>query len=369
MQTRFPALATLLTLPPGAHLPVRLRLSAVALLTLPFLLLSCGDGGSTGPEVKPVAGVVVTPAAGMVNVGLTLPLSAEAKDGSGNVLSGRPITWSSSNDLVATVSEAGLVTGADVGVATISAACEGASGTANITVAPDLGIVFGAEQFVEIPAGTFQMGDLTGNGSPNELPVHTVNITRSFSMLKTEVTQDQWWAVVGNRPSHFSSCGGTCPVENVSWSDVQRFLDTLNARDPGKDYRLPTEAEWEYAARAGTTSDFAGTGVLNDMGWHASNSGSTTHPAGQKQPNAWGLYDMHGNVWEWVQDRYGEDYYSVSPTNDPQGPDTGAARLLRGGGWGSWWMFASCAHRSNADLPQNRNPDNGFRLVRNASAP
>jgi len=358
MQTRILAPATLVASSLAAYL---LRLSAVALLSFPFLLISCGDGGSaTGPKATSVASVQVSPSTGSVDVGQTLSLAATAKDAAGNMLTGRTITWSST-DGSATVSGAGLVTGVDVGAATITATCEGKSGTAAITVTPDLGTVFGADQFAQIPAGTFQMGDIIGNGWPHERPVHTVNITQPFSMLKTEVTQGQWRAVLGNDPSDFDSCGDTCPVENVNWHDVLHFLSTLNARDPGKNYRLPTEAEWEYAARAGTTGDYAGTGVLDDMGWYADNSGSATHPAAEKQPNAWGLYDMHGNVWEWVQDWYASGYYGVSPTDDPPGPPTGMHPVSRGGSWRHAIKVTRCAARSSIP-PHMRYADYGFRL-------
>jgi formylglycine-generating enzyme required for sulfatase activity len=337
-------------------------------LSFPFLLISCGDGGSTGPKVEPVASVWVSPSSGVLDVGQTLSLSATAKDAAGSVLTGRTITWASS-DGSATVSGTGLVTGMEAGSPTITATCEGKAGIAAITVTPDLGNGFGSEEFALIPAGTFQMGDITGNGEPNELPVHTVNITQPFLMQKTEVTQGQWRAVMGNDPSNFSSCGDTCPVEQVSWNEIQDFLTALNAQDPGKNYRLPTEAEWEYAARAGTTSDYAGgsgPGVLQAMGWYGENSSSRTHPVAEKQPNAWGLYDTHGNVWESVQDWHSDTYYGVSPTDDPPGPATGTGKVLRGGGWQSYYLYARSAHRSNADLPSSRNPDNGFRLVRNA---
>ena len=196
-------------------------------------------------------------------------------------------------------------------------------------VSGDLGIGFDVDQFVLVPAGTFQMGST--NGSNDERPVHTVNITQPFYLQKTEVTQHQWRAIMGNNPSAFSDCGETCPVERVSWNDIQAFLDALNAAYPGANYRLPTEAEWEYAARAGTTGDYGGTGNLDDMGWYLLNSGTRTHFVGQKQPNAFGLYDMHGNVFEWVQDWYSSTYYGVSPSDDPLGPDTGSSKLLRGG--------------------------------------
>ena len=183
MRTRFLALATQLALPLAAYLPVRLRLSAVALLSFPFLLISCGDGGSTGPKMEPVASVWVSPSSGVLDVGQTLSLSATAKDAAGSVLTGRTITWASS-DGSATVSGTGLVTGMEAGSPTITATCEGKSGIAAITVTPDLGNGFGSEEFALIPAGTFQMGDHTGRGEPNELPVHTVNITQPFYVQK-----------------------------------------------------------------------------------------------------------------------------------------------------------------------------------------
>jgi formylglycine-generating enzyme required for sulfatase activity len=227
----------------------------------------------------------------------------------------------------------------------------------------DLGIGFGDEQFSLIPAGTFQMGDAVGNGFEWELPVHTVNITQPFYMQRTEVTQAQWQAVMGSNPSQKIDCGETCPVEQVSWNDIETFLATLNAQDPGKNYRLPTEAEWEYAARAGTTGDYGGTGVLDEMGWYVSNSNLITHPAAQKQANAWGLFDMHGNVNEWVQDWHSWGYYEVSPTDDPQGPATGSARVLRGASYGDPPSYARSSAR-HSEPPTFWDNHNGFRLAR-----
>ena len=234
--------------------------------------------------------------------------------------------------------------------------CDGESVTEGL-----LGTGFADEQFSLIPAGTFQMGST--NGDSDEQPVHTVNITRSFDMQKTEVTGGQWRDVMGSNPSLFNSLCDGCPVDNVSWNDIQEFIIRLNAQDPGRNYRLPTEAEWEYAARAGTTGDYGGTGNLDEMGWYGDDSGSpTAQLVARKQPNAWGLYDIHGNVWEWVQDWYSH-YNSQSPTDDPVGPTTGASRVLRGGAWNEPASSARSAHRNN-NIPSSRFHHYGFRLAR-----
>jgi formylglycine-generating enzyme required for sulfatase activity len=190
-----------------------------------------------------------------------------------------------------------------------------------------------------IPAGTFVMGspsDELGRGTDETQ--YTVTISESFYIQTTEVTQGQWKAVMGNNPSDFDSCGLNCPVELISWEDAEDFIITLNAMGEGS-YTFPTEAQWEYAARAGSNKAFANGGIsdtttdsnLDVMGWYASNSGSTPHAVAQKQPNAWGLYDMHGNVYEWCQDWYGT-YPDISVT-DPGGPSSGSSRVERGGSW------------------------------------
>ena len=213
-----------------------------------------------------------------------------------------------------------------------------------------------AIEFVDIPAGEFLMG--SDNGEDDEKPVHRVSI-KAFRMGKYEVTQEQWQAVMGSNPSYFKSCGGNCPVESVGWSDVQIFLQRLNARNDGYTYRLPTEAEWEYACRAGTTGDYAG--ELSLMAWYSDNSDSKPHPVGQKSPNRWGLYDMHGNVWEWCADWYGS--YSSEAQTDPTGPATGSGRVVRGGGWGGNAASLRAADRGRS-APSGRRNDLGFRLVR-----
>ena len=160
---------------------------------------------------------------------------------------------------------------------------------------------------------------------------HEVRISQGFWMGKHEVTQGEWEGVMGANPSHFKRCGLGCPVEQVSWEDVQEFIRRLNEQESGSGYvyRLPTEAEWEYAARAGTTG--ARYGELDEIAWYGGNSGWTTHLVGQKGANAWGLHDMLGNVWEWVADWYAE--YPAGAVTDPQGPDTGSGRVYRGGSW------------------------------------
>jgi formylglycine-generating enzyme required for sulfatase activity len=193
----------------------------------------------------------------------------------------------------------------------------------------DFSIVTNPDNFVRIEPGEFMMGSESGDADADEKPVHRVRISRPFEMGKYEVTQAQWEAVTGSNPSYFK--GADLPVERVSWDDAQQFIQKLNAQNDGHIYRLPTEAEWEYACRAGSTGDYAGN--LDAMGWYDKNSGHKTNPVGQKQPNAWGLYDMHGNVWEWCQDWYGENYYAQSPGADPQGPASGSGRVTRGGGW------------------------------------
>jgi formylglycine-generating enzyme required for sulfatase activity len=211
--------------------------------------------------------------------------------------------------------------------------------------------------FVQIPAGEFLMGSDTGSAA--EKPAHRVRVSQPFEMSKYEVTQAAWEAVMGDRPGYFG--GDRRPVEQVSWYEVQDFIGRLNALDDGYTYRLPSEAEWEYACRAGSTGDYAG--KLDQMAWVDENSQQMSHPVGMKQPNAWGLYDMHGNVFEWCQDYYDAGYYAQSPGVDPQGPETGSFRVKRGGGW----MFSAAFARSAArDLfaPSYRFNYVGFRLVR-----
>jgi formylglycine-generating enzyme required for sulfatase activity len=186
-------------------------------------------------------------------------------------------------------------------------------------------------EFVSIRPGSFLMGCSVGDNEcySDEKPAHQVTITRSFEIGKFPVTQGQYEELMGTNPSYFP--GPTNPVEGVNWDDAQKFCEKFNARKDGFLYRLPTEAEWEYAARAGNAAPRYG--ELDQIAWHHGNSDGTTHPIGLQRPNAWGLFDTLGNVWEWVQDRYAADYYGRSPLRDPAGAATGDYRIARGGSW------------------------------------
>lgn len=187
-------------------------------------------------------------------------------------------------------------------------------------------------ELVLIPAGEFLMGD--EKGTDDQKPVHRVVITQPFYLGKYPVTQEQWQAVTGRNPSSFQ--GPTNPVENVNWLDCQESLAKLNEKFGAEVVKLslPTEAQWEYACRARRTTRYSfGDDVAKagDYAWWAGNSGGTSHPVGEKKPNAWGLYDLYGNVWEWCADWFDADYYRDSPAEDPAGPDSGISRVVRGG--------------------------------------
>lgn len=215
-------------------------------------------------------------------------------------------------------------------------------------------------ELVLIPAGSFQMG--AEKGEADERPVRQVTISRPFYMGKYEVTQAQWQALMGNNPSLFQG-DPQRPVEQVSWDDAQAFLKALTTKEGGARYRLPTEAEWEYAARAGSTAAYSFGDDATQLGkyaWYKDNAGDQTHPVGKMQPNAWGLYDMHGNVWEWVQDWYGP--YSAGAVKDPQGPDVGTHRMRRGCAWNNAASICRTANRYS--VVGFRDDFLGFRVVR-----
>ena len=214
-------------------------------------------------------------------------------------------------------------------------------------------------EMVEIPKGSFDMGE-TGT-------THRVTLAKPFAIGKTEVTQGQWKAVMGSNPSYFANCGDTCPVEGVSWDDAQAFIQKLNSKT-GKQYRLPSEAEWEYACRAGRRHEYCGSNDIGSVAWYGAyvnpkgNSGETTNPVATKQANAFGLYDMSGNVWEWVEDSW-HGNYSGAPTDGSAWPGDGAKRVRRGGSWKFKPQNARAAFRFWFE-PAIQDTDVGFRLAR-----
>jgi formylglycine-generating enzyme required for sulfatase activity len=234
-------------------------------------------------------------------------------------------------------------------------------------------------QMVSIPGGTFTMGCTSEqtNCYSDELPTHQVTLS-SYSIGKYEITQKQWREVMGTNPSYFT--GDNKPVEQVSWYEVVAFCNALSIREGftpaytingttvscnflSNGYRLPTEAEWEYAARGGAQSpntQYSGSNMLSEVAWYNSNSSSTTHDVGTKLPNQLGIYDMSGNVWEWVWD-YSGSYTSASQTN-PTGPTSGSDRRLRGGSWNNNAENCRSANRNNNN-PDNRNNNNGARVL------
>ena len=217
-------------------------------------------------------------------------------------------------------------------------------------------------EMVKVEAGSFYMGATSEMQNPysDEKPDHRVTLTNNYYVGKYEVTQALWQAVMGSNPSNFK--GDALPVEQVSWNDCQDFISKLNAMT-GKRFRLPTEAEWEFAARGGKKSrgyQFSGSITLGDVAWYKENSGSKTHVVGTKQPNELGIYDMAGNVWEWCQDWY--DSYSSSPQTNPTGAVRGSDRVNRGGSWTNSAGYCRTSCRINS-TPDDRYIGLGLRLV------
>ena len=217
-------------------------------------------------------------------------------------------------------------------------------------------------EFVRVPAGEFRMGSRKAHRTSDERPTTRVRITRAFDLGKYEVTRTEWLKVMGTNPWPYDwlpECRN-CPVTWVSWEDAQEFIRRLNVRAGGVRYRLPTEAEWEYAARAGARGELYSDNV-DVIAWYDENSDNRLHPVGQKAPNGWGLYDMLGNATEWVQDWYGR--YSGGTVTDPQGPSSGPGRLYRGGCYSFSCYPPSVSLRRNAP-PDYGHPTRGFRLLR-----
>ena len=221
------------------------------------------------------------------------------------------------------------------------------------------GVIF---EMVYVEGGTFDMGATTEQGSDaesDEKPVHSVTLD-GYYIGKCEVTQELWEAVMGSNPSHFK--GAQNPVENVSWNDCQEFVSRLNSLT-GRTFRLPTEAEWEYAARGGNKSrhyKYSGSGNIGYVAWYYKNSGSTTHAVGTQTANELGIYDMSGNVCEWCSDWYGG--YSAGSQTNPQGPSSGSARVLRGGSWSDYARYCRVSYRYCGD-PYDSYDGGGLRLV------
>ena len=217
-------------------------------------------------------------------------------------------------------------------------------------------------KMIRVEGGTFTMGATSEQGSDaydNEKPAHQVTLS-SYYIGETEVTQALWQAVMGSNPSYFK--GENRPVEKVSWDDCKTFISKLNSLT-GRNFRLPTEAEWEFAARGGNKSQgykYSGSNSLGNVAWYGDNSGGETHPVKTKSPNELGIYDMNGNVWEWCQDRYGS--YSSSSQRDPAGPSSGSFRVNRGGSWRH--IAGDCrVSRRNFYSPGSRGSNLGLRLV------
>ena len=223
-------------------------------------------------------------------------------------------------------------------------------------------------EFVLIPPGAFTMGSSAGD--EDEKPPHEVHISQSFYLQTAQVTQGLWQEIMGDNPSSFKDCGANCPVEDVFWDDTQRFIQKLNEMEGSDKYRLPTEAEWEYACRAGTTTEFSfgdDESQLEEYAWFTNNSQEKTQRIGTRKPNPWGLYDMHGNVWEWVADDWHKNYKGAPSdgsawVDDPRG----AGRVVRGGSWNLDARYCRSAYR-NGLRPGNRAGDVGFRLSRSVA--
>jgi formylglycine-generating enzyme required for sulfatase activity len=231
----------------------------------------------------------------------------------------------------------------------------------------DIAEEFGME-FVSIPAGSFNMGSPASeaNRGSDEDPLHPVTVP-AFEMMTTEVTQGMWVEVMGNNPAYFTDELNR-PVETVDWNDCHEFVDVMNNLDPSYTYRLPSEAEWEYACRAGANErdcwgDDPSFSLIDEYAWYWTNSDETTHPVGQKLPNAWGLYDMSGNVWEWCEDWYHSNYEGAPSNGSPWLEPEGFYRVSRGGSWicGALCCRPACRVYSAPDLTCY---DLGFRLAR-----
>jgi len=279
------------------------------------------------------------------------------------------VTWSTSDAEVATVDN-GVVTALTAGTAIITVNTVDGNKTATCKITVEYGYIENDYDIVLVPidGGTFAMGSTNSDqdASTIERPVHQVTL-KDFNIMKYEVTQKQWYDIMGSYPAGFEPTttygkGDNYPIYNVSWSEVQEFITKLNQKT-GQKYRLPTEAEWEFAASGGTQSKaykYSGSNVVGDVAWNNSNSGSKTHPVGGKLPNELGLYDMSGNVNEWNSDWYG--VYTEPAQNNPTGPTEGQYKVVRGGSWNSTVKACRVKYRDSYGVNAHYN-NMGFRLV------
>ena len=222
----------------------------------------------------------------------------------------------------------------------------------------DLTVKGVVQRFRLIPAGTFTMGSPSDEvGRNRDETAHSVTLTKPYWMADSDCTQALWQVVMGSNPAYFIG-NPQRPVEQVSWDDCQQMLAALNKLDARLSARLPTEAEWEYACRAGTTGPIPGVS-LDAMAWDRDNSGNTTHPVKEKAPNSWGLYDMIGNVLQWCGDRYGD--YPTGPLTDPVGSALDSERVYRGGDWDHWPSSCRSAYRYHLNK-RMQDFDLGFRI-------
>ena len=271
------------------------------------------------------------------------------------------VTWSSSDESVAEVTSTGGVAAVGHGTCTITCTAQDGSGVSasiQVVVAEVVTVNGVSFNMIKVEGGTFQMG---GNGEYDGKPIHQVTLTNDYYIGETEVTQELWAAVMGSNPSSFTS-SNQLPVERVSWDDCQTFITKLNTLT-GRTFRLPTEAEWEFAARGGNASKgytYSGSNTIDDVAWYDENSNSQTHEVATKAPNELGIYDMSGNVWEWCQDWYGS--YSSDAQTNPTGPTSGSRRVLRGGCWSPGGSICHVAFRYYYPPSAGLNV-HGFRLA------
>lgn len=314
-----------------------------------------GEGSGLAREYAGIVSILAIAFVGMAAASFWLPWGKLSPD---------PVQGKQAEDLAAVQGKAAH------DAATVSESSQGSTreetDTAMKTQDPQLGVGI---QFKRLPGGTFTMG--VGDRRGQNSPAHQVTITRPFEIGIHEVTQKQYETVMGTSSSQYK--GPDNPVDSVSWNDAVEFCRKLSAmpaeKAAGNVYRLPTEAEWEYACRAGTSTLFSfgnDESLLSDYAWSGLNAKSTTHPVGQREPNLWGIYDMHGNAYEWCQDWY--EVYSADPVTDPKGPRTGDHRTIRGGGFSNAPEYLQSARRSSVS-PELSRHSYGFRVVREIASP